>query len=346
MQNTQWKNKNLKPITLAGKTIARSFWGKAWCTHLENFAVYANRLPRGRTYLRSGAVRHLELEKQRIEALVRGTELYRVAIDISSLPEKKWMTIKDKCRGQIDSMLQLLRGSLSRESITVICNPEEGLFPQVGELHFSCSCPDTAEMCKHIAAVLYGIGNRLDTQPELLFLLRGVDATELIAAETAVPSVNHQNILESEDLSALFGIELESIPERKKSSETRPELDEAQVPQSALSESLEREKSKSREALISRETLFSSEEEMPVQLFFIHSSEEYEKTFTGKDIVRLRARACLSVSQFAQLLGVTRTTVYRWEHSGVLNLQAASKTRLLCLMNSLREKNNPNKKVS
>lgn len=244
-------------------------------------------------------------------------------------------------------MLQLLQGSLSQESITVICNPDEGLFPQAGELHFSCSCPDTAEMCKHIAAVLYSVGNRLDNQPELLFLLRGVDATELIAAKAGIPSTNQQDILHNEDLSALFGIELESIPELKELSEVPQETGTTQGFISIVSNSPEQKEGKTQQEFpLEKTTVSPAKEKTPVQLFFIQAPQEDKKIFTGKDIVRLRACACLSVSQFAHLLGVTQTTIYRWEHSGELKLQPASRERLLRLRKSLQEKNNPNNKIS
>jgi uncharacterized Zn finger protein len=92
--------------------------------------------------------------------------------------------------------------------------PGEGLFPQPGEISFSCSCPDVAGMCKHIAAVMYGIGNRLDTQPELLFLLRGTDSADLISAVGEAPAATAfppaAEALVAEELSDVFGVEIET----------------------------------------------------------------------------------------------------------------------------------------
>ncbi|MDD4391852.1 MAG: SWIM zinc finger family protein [Desulfobacterales bacterium] len=174
------KGKHIQPVEIEGRTIARSFWGKGWCDHLESFSDYANRLPRGRTYVRNGSVCHLEIGPGCIEAIVSGSSLYNVSISIQKLKPAIWESIQKQCAGQIGSMLELLQGKLSDQVMGVVTDRKTGLFPQPGEIQFDCSCPDWAVMCKHVAAVLYGVGSRLDSQPELLFLLRGVDAQELI----------------------------------------------------------------------------------------------------------------------------------------------------------------------
>lgn len=202
--------KVVEPIEIQGKIIAKKFWGKRWCEYLERLADFENRLPRGRTYARNGSICHLGIQKGVVEAFVSGSSLYTVNIKISNLKESLWKKIKDKCSGQIGSMLELLKGTLSDRVMDVVTNAEKGLFPQTEEIHFSCNCPDWAGMCKHVAAVLYGIGARLDERPELLFLLRGVDAQELITTKLTTDAAKTDDLLQDKDLHELFDIELDN----------------------------------------------------------------------------------------------------------------------------------------
>ena len=166
---------------IEGRTIARTFWGKAWCDNLERYSDYANRLPRGRTYVRNGSVVDLQIAPGEVNATVSGSELYKVAVKVSAVPKARWNSICTDCAGAIDSLVELLQGRFSKGVMERICQQKTGLFPAPDEIEFSCSCPDWASMCKHVAAVLYGIGARLDEQPELLFKLRKVDEKDLIA---------------------------------------------------------------------------------------------------------------------------------------------------------------------
>src|SRR5262245_2751165 len=211
MDKLRKKGKDIQPVNLDGRTIARSFWGKGWCDHLESFSDYVNRLPRGRTYVRNGSVCHLDIRPGRVEAVVSGSELYQVVIRITELKAATWSAIKDKCAGHIGSMLELLQGKLSDQVMAIVTNRHHGLFPQPGEMAFDCSCPDWAVMCKHVAAVLYGVGSRLDSRPELLFLLRDVDAQELIATEMALPDAAAAgDTLADDQLGAIFDIDLDT----------------------------------------------------------------------------------------------------------------------------------------
>ena len=169
------------PVVIDGRVIAKTFWGKAWCDNLESYSDFENRLPRGRTYVRNGSVVHLEIRPGKISALVSGSELYSVEITISSLPKPHWKRIKTQCAGKIGSLVELLQARLSKSVMEVVTRRGEGLFPKPAEIKMKCSCPDWAGMCKHVAAVMYGVGARLDDQPELLFLLREIDHLELIA---------------------------------------------------------------------------------------------------------------------------------------------------------------------
>jgi len=207
------KGLKVTPIKLEGRTIARTFWGKAWCDHLESLSDYENRLPRGRTYVRNGSVIHLAIDSGKIEALVQGSSLYDVKIDIQTVSDTKWQAISQNCSGQIGSMIELLQGKLSTGVMQTITDRKEGLFPLAKEISLACSCPDWAGMCKHVAAVLYGVGARLDDQPELLFKLRKVDHTELIgkvSLRMPVKGSGKGKVIEDQDLSSLFGIDIAS----------------------------------------------------------------------------------------------------------------------------------------
>ncbi len=205
----------LSPVVIDGRTIARTFWGKAWCENLEQYSDFESRLPRGRTYVRSGAVIDLVITAGEVSALVSGSSLYEVLITVKPLAPARWTSICADCAGAIDSLVELLQGRLSKGVMERIAAVETGLFPTVREIDLTCSCPDYAYMCKHVAAVLYGIGARLDTQPELLFRLRGVDAAELVAQAGRGLSLPAKGpgkgrVLEANDLSGLFGLELEA----------------------------------------------------------------------------------------------------------------------------------------
>ncbi len=208
------KGVDIQPIKIEGRKIAQTFWGQAWCDHLEKFGDFENRLPRGRTYVRNGSVCHLEIAPGEIKAMVSGSEMYNVSISVKELPGKRWKEFKKQCAGKIGSLLELLQGRLSDNVMSVVTHRDKGLFPVPAEITLKCSCPDWAVMCKHVAAVLYGVGARLDQKPELLFLLRGVDHKELISAETGSAAVARAvrgggagRIAEA-DLSGLFGIEM------------------------------------------------------------------------------------------------------------------------------------------
>jgi hypothetical protein len=206
------------PVTIEGRAIASTFWGKAWCENLERYSDYVNRLPRGRSYLRQGAVVDLQVTKGEVTALVSGTALYTVAIRITPVAPTIWQDICRRCAGEIGSVVELLQGRLSDPVMEHLCRQETGLFPTPRELRFSCSCPDAASMCKHVAATLYGVGARLDEKPELLFRLRAVDEQELIArAASGMPLAAKAppagRLLDAGLLEELFGVEIEPPPQ-------------------------------------------------------------------------------------------------------------------------------------
>lgn len=193
--------------------IAKTFWGRAWCDNLEHYSDYANRLPRGRSYVRNGSVIDLKLAPGEVRAQVMGSRLYRVEVTIGAVADAHWRSIGADCAGSIDSLIELLQGKLDKGVMARICAQGKGLFPTPKEIRFSCSCPDSAAMCKHVAAVLYGVGARLDQNPELLFALRRVDAGDLVAlASIAQPKVDDataaDKVLDDSALADMFGIEM------------------------------------------------------------------------------------------------------------------------------------------
>lgn len=201
--------KAIYPVEIEGRLIARSFWGKRWCEHLESFSDFSNRLPRGRTYARNGSVCHLEMGEGLVEALVSGSAMYTVRITIAPLDQEKWSALKAQCVGRIASMLELLKGQLSDQVMGLVVDRTSGLFPLPREIKLGCSCPDGARMCKHLAAVLYGVGHRLDTRPDLLFVLRGVDPLELFSSQLALPTGATDDTLDESRLGDIFGIDLD-----------------------------------------------------------------------------------------------------------------------------------------
>jgi uncharacterized Zn finger protein len=222
MAKLRKKGHAVSPVVIEGRTIARTFWGRAWCDNLEGYSDYENRLPRGRTYVRNGSVVDLQIAAGEVKAVVSGSELYKVAVKVSPVPKARWNAICKDSAGAIDSLVELLQGRFSKGVMERICRQGTGLFPSPEEINLSCSCPDWASMCKHVAAVLYGIGARLDEQPELLFKLRKVDEKELIAtAGTGLPLSKKapaaEKVLDGGDLSEIFGLEMaqEAQPARE-----------------------------------------------------------------------------------------------------------------------------------
>ncbi len=217
---------DFSPIAAYRGAIAKTFWGKAWSDNLEAYGDYANRLPRGRTYVRNGSVIDLKINAGEVLAQVVGSSLYQVAIKVTAVSAKQWQAIGADCAGSIDSLVELLQGKLSTAVMQRICTPTTGLFPAPKEISFSCSCPDSASMCKHIAAVLYGVGARLDHKPELLFSLRQVDAKDLVSqAGTGLPKSKKGpavgKVLDDSMLADVFGIEMDEGGAPAKEAKTR-----------------------------------------------------------------------------------------------------------------------------
>ena len=211
----------LSPVRASRGAIAKTFWGRAWCENLERYSDYANRLPRGRTYVRNGSVIHLEIGEGEVRAQVVGTRLYKVTVSVAAVPGEHWRAVSAECATSIDSLVELLQGRLSKAVMERICKPGMGLFPAPRDIKLDCNCPDWATMCKHVAAVLYGVGARLDQQPELLFRLRRVDPKELVAqAGAGLPKARRGpaagKVMDNAQIADVFGIEMDEGTARVK----------------------------------------------------------------------------------------------------------------------------------
>jgi uncharacterized Zn finger protein len=301
VKQLQKQGKVIEPIgPIKGRKITTTFWGEAWCKHLEKFSDFENRLPRGRTYVRNGSVCHLTISKGQIEAMVSGSSIYHIHIKIKALPKNKWKDIKKACAGQIGSMLELLQGRFSKHVMEIVADQETGLFPKPGEIKLACNCPDWADLCKHLAAVLYGVGTRLDKQPELLFLLRGVNEEELVDTELDIQTINsapNKRRIADQNLGDIFNIDIEATPKpsKKKTKNTR------------IKTVKKKASTKTKGAYI-RKTRKPLPRKTPIQ----------KRSFPGTSasVKRLRKRLTMTPQEFACLVGVSYTSIINWEHHG------------------------------
>ncbi|MDD2732856.1 MAG: hypothetical protein PHF56_02860 [Desulfuromonadaceae bacterium] len=318
LEKMKKKGLNVQPVQLPGRKIADSFWGKGWCDHMESFGDYANRLPRGRTYVRNGSVCHLEIKSGMIEAIVSGSSLYNVSITIFPLALHKWKAVKSACTGRIGSLIDLLRGRLDRGVMEVVSDRKEGLFPLPGEIKFACDCPDSAGMCKHIAAVLYGVGARLDHSPELLFHLRGVNHEELVDVSAVVTGVakagTSRRRIAAGGLADLFGVEMAEAGEVAAGAaiaSTKRLKTTTKTADKSVSESPFQKKQSP--------TPVKSGKKAPVTALF-------PEPLTGSDIYTWRRSLGETQAVFAARLGITAPSVSQWEKKGAVPLGLMPRT--------------------
>lgn len=219
------KNPDISPVIITGKKITRTWWGKSWNDNLESYSDYSNRIGRGRSYVRNGAVLDLKITQGNITALVQGSvsKPYQVNIIIEPLSKDVWESITKDCTGKIDSLQELIEGKFPKALSDLFTAKGKGLFPAPKEISLKCSCPDWAYMCKHVAAVLYGVGARLDDDPALFFVLRNVNIEELISETINKKSqsllekskIKSRRIIDDTDVSSMFGIEMENGQEKE-----------------------------------------------------------------------------------------------------------------------------------
>ncbi len=221
LEQLKKKNKDIEPVIIEGRTLAHTWWGKAWNNNLEGYADYSNRIGRGRSYVRCGCVLDLKISEGRVQSLVMGSETkpFSVVVNIKAMEKSAWGKIKIVCEGKLDSLQELLLGKFPKALNAIFTAHGNGLFPSPKEIGFSCSCPDWADMCKHVAATLYGVGARLDKDPNLFFALRKIEINDLISetvkgkAKELLTKAKKKSsrIIEDQDLSSVFGIELDSV---------------------------------------------------------------------------------------------------------------------------------------
>ena len=182
-------------------------------------------------------------------------------------------------------------------------------------------------MCKHVAAVLYGMGTRLDEKPELLFLLRGVDHEELISAEVGIAAATAETRggrrrIADDALADVFGIEMseEVTPAKAKSSRPRKKA----APKSKKTSRVPAKRTAKRKAKTDKQTTQVKKRLAPGTAGAKKASRAISsiRPVTGKAIARLRAKFGMSQSQFARLLGVSAPSIGNWEKKPeTLNLQ-------------------------
>ncbi len=287
------KGQDVSPVEIQGRTIARTFWGKAWCDNIESYRDYAYRLERGRSYVRSGAVVDLQIREGAVDALVigSGSQPYRVAVRIDPMRPADWKALVQRSAGRVSSLFALAQGQLPEEILRDFCNPETGLFPKPREIHFDCSCPDGASCCKHVAAVLYGIGARLDQKPDLFFALRGIDPDSIVSPEVVETLTDGTSSeLENADLADVFGISLDA--------EAPPPPPPQKVSRKAAPKAKAKPKPKSKPAPSSKTA----------------PAKPPQKNSSYADRIKaLRARLGLSQKALAQRLGTYQVAISLWE---------------------------------
>lgn len=218
LQQLRKKHPGIRPVVIEGNALVRTWWGKAWNANLGKYADYANRIERGRSYVRHGAVLDLQIKPGQVAALVQGSEEYpyTVTIKIKPISASIWKQIRAACVGQLGSLQELLEGRFPKGLAELFTAKGSGLFPSPQEIDFDCSCPDYAYMCKHVAAVLYGIGTRLDEDPGLFFVLRKMKMDDLITqavqdkSERLLKQAQKKTarVIDDADLGEVFGIEI------------------------------------------------------------------------------------------------------------------------------------------
>ena len=337
MEKMSKKGIAVQPVEISGRKIAASFWGRGWCDHMESFSDYSNRLPRGRSYVRNGSVCHLEIDRGEIRAMVSGSSLYRVCITINPLGKTKWDALRSACSGRIASLIDLLRGKIDRTVMEIVTDRKNGLFPLPGEMRFNCDCPDWADMCKHVAAALYGVGARLDQSPEELFALRGVNHEELVdvnaaIAEAAKGGTSRRRIAAS-GIADVFGIEiaesLVALPDEpavlsEKKIQRRVADKQSREPASGKSRSkTPPEVKKAPIAPISQKIKDAAKKKAA------KAAPPFPKPLTGDAIRAWRLLLDETQAAFAKRIHVSTATVSQWEKKRKASLGVRHDTLLL-----------------
>lgn len=307
----------VQPVELSGRKIAASFWGKGWCDHMESFSDYDNRLPRGRSYVRNGSVCHLDIASGQIDAIVSGSALYNVKITITPLNKSKWAAVRRACSGKIASLIDLLRGKLDRGVMEVVSDRKEGLFPLPGEMKFDCNCPDWADMCKHVAAVLYGVGARLDHAPEMLFLLRGVNHKELVDVSAALADTTQKGSsrrrIAATGIADVFGIDLAEADQAKQEHPVAAAVQKNKLKQTSRATPSRSAPSASPKNNTTKKVSRKRKDKEPGKDEELLPKTPFPDPLTGAAISAWRASLGETQSQFAARLQISVGSVSGWE---------------------------------
>ncbi|MCE2515019.1 MAG: helix-turn-helix domain-containing protein [Acidobacteria bacterium] len=307
---------HVQPIETTGQTVARRFWGRRWFDHLDSFAGREDRLALGRALVRRGAVCHLEIRPGVVEAMVAGSALYRVVVRMRTTEPTAWQAVVRACAGRVGSIPDLLRGALPNGAIEAVTDPDRGLLPRREEIDPHCGCADGTALCRHAAAALYGVGLRLDAAPELLFRLRGVDETDLIAAGPAPAGAPPAGAAAGRppadpvpaDLAPADPVPADPVPADPVPA--NPASEDSAPPGSAPPDSAA-----------------ARPDHGPAV-----NRDEAGFRPTGDLIRQLRRTSGFSVAEFAELLRVSAATVRRWEAvSGALTLRSGPRDALQTL---------------
>lgn len=292
------KGFNPLPVDAFSGPIASSAFGESWVDKIEDWADEPNRLGRGKTSLRAGSVVHLGINGGEAVALVQGGRLYRVYIKVAPISKKRKKILRAKSAQDPDIMMALLTGNYDADLAQAFCG-NDGLLPAAREIGFSCSCPDYAGVCKHVAAALYGIARRIDSDPRLLFQLRGVEPEDLLRLDGIPADFCLDDGLEADRIQDIFGIELKAS--------AGSELEEA------------------------------AEEAAPYASAQIAGLAFNPKIPTGEGIKALRRAAGLSQEEMAKSLDITLRTLRRWESEKVPAMQDSSRERLAGFFAALKD---------
>ena len=322
------KNHNIKPVVIEGSAIARTWWGKSWNRNLERYADYSNRIGRGRSYVRHGAVLDLQIDSGKVESLVQGTRSkpYSVSIKIKAINKNIWQDIKASCGGKLDSMQKLLAGKFPKALGEIFMAQGKGLFPSPEEIEFSCSCPDWAYMCKHVAATLYGIGARLDEDPGLFFKLRKVRMKDLV---TGVVEDKTRNLLEKakkktkrviaeSDLADVFGIDMEDPagPIKKSAEVTKKSIKKKKSPSLTSNKSKDVSATgKSRKKTAAKKVVFRGKAKVKVETLFDTVVGIVRRSKKGVTLGRIREKTGLDDKQI-------RNCIYKAKKQGMIKNKA------------------------
>ncbi len=299
-QQLKKKNPHIKPVIIEGQFIATTWWGKSWNKNLESYADYSNRIERGRSYVRHRAIMDLQIKPGEVRALVQGSSAkpYSVTVQIDEITPTTWKKIKKESAGKLDSLPELLAGKFPKAIGDLFTQKGKGLFPSPRQIRFSCSCPDWAVMCKHVAATLYGIGARLDEEPALFFTLRKVEINDLVSQVVQSKSrellkkakKKSTRIIEDADLSDVFGIRLDESPG---SSWELPAVVAKKTTAEPKKSSPKTKKSKPKQSRVSPERVTGKNADPVVAMVYdiIRNSEE------GADTIELRHTTGLDTKQ-------------------------------------------------